>query len=372
MILQRSFLRELANVASAVFITLLTIVLTVALVRHLGRAANGIVSNESVVALITFSALNSMPLVLQLTVFIAVLLVLTRQWRDGEMVVWQASGVGLARWLLPVLAFALPLAIVVGMLSFFVSPWANRQADEFSARFQQRADVARVSPGQFRESADGSRVFFVEGIADDFSQVRNVFIRTWHNGELGLVVSESGRVERQANGEQFLILEKGRRYEGEPGTPAYGMIEFERYGLRVEAQLPNFDSQLSTRARSTGDLLADGSNASLGELVWRLGVPLSMFALAALALPLSFVNPRAGRSANLMIALLVYVTYSNGLSVLQDWTSRGRVSFALSWWILHVLVLAIAFGLLWWHTRIHRPIRWRFWTARAGHSAGNR
>jgi len=357
MIFQRSFIREVANAASAVFITLLTIVLTIALVRFLGQAANGVVGNESVIALITFSALNNLPVLLQLTVFISVLLALTRTWRDGEMVVWLSSGVSLARWIKPILWFALPIAVFVAILSLLVTPWANRQASEFKARFEQRSDVSRVAPGQFRESSDGSRVFFVEGLTDDFSNVRNVFISSLDNGKLSLIVSRSGQLERQANGDQFLVLENGRRYEGEAGQPDYRITEFARYGVRTEQAVPDLGINDSARIKSTAQLIEEGTPASLGELVWRIGLPLSVLSLALLALPLSFVNPRAGRSANLLIALLVYMTYSNGLSLIQSLTARDRLSFGVSWWILHVLVLAVALGLLWWRSDTRRPIR---------------
>jgi len=354
MIYKRSFLAEVANAASAVFIALLTIVLTIALVRFLGQAANGQVANESVLALITFAALNNLAVLLQLTVFVAVLLVLTRMWRDGEMVVWLASGVGLTRWVRPVFNFAVPVAVAVGLFSLLVAPWASRQASEFKARFEQRSDVSRVSPGQFRESADGSRVFFVEGLADDLSRVQNVFVTSFMHGKLGVIVSASGRMEMQSNGDQFLVLENGRRYEGTAGKSDYKVIEFERYGVRTEQAPPNFDADNSTRIKSTWELVTVPTAPNLGELVWRLGLPLSVLSLALLALPLSFVNPRAGRSANLIMALLVYFTYSNALTIVQNWTARGRMPFAVSVWIVHVLVFALALAMLWWRISLRR------------------
>jgi len=359
MLFRRSFFREMANAASAVFITLLTIVLTVALVRFLGQAANGVVANESVVALITFSALNNLPVLLQLTVFISVLMALTRAWRDGEMVVWMTSGVGLWRWIVPILWFALPIAVAVGILSLVVTPWANLQASEFKARFEQRSDVSRVSPGQFRESADGLRVFFVEGLTDDLTNVRNVFVSTTSHDRFGVMVSNSGRMEVQPNGDQFLVLEQGRRYEGTVGQRDYKIIEFARYAVRTETSAPDLNIDGPMRARSSWDLFSDATPASMGELVWRMGLPLSVISLALLALPLSFVNPRAGRSANLIVALLVYFTYSNMMTVLQNWTARSLLPFSVSWLALHVAVLLIALGLLRWRMQVRVPVRAR-------------
>jgi lipopolysaccharide export system permease protein len=361
MIFHRSLVRELANAASAIFITLLTIVLTFALVRLLGQAASGQVANESVVALITFAALNNLPVLLQLTVFISVLLALTRSYRDSEMVVWQSAGLGLTRWLRPLARFTVPVALMVAVLSLFVAPWANKQSSEFRARFEQRTDVARVAPGQFRESADGTKVYFVEGFRNSAAQVGNVFVSSLQHGRLGVMVSQTGDVERMDNGDDFLVMKNGRRYEGTPGQSDYKVMAFDRYGVRIDSQPPDFTTDDSMKIRSTAELIALHTPRALGELVWRIGLPLSVFCLALLAVPLSFVNPRAGRSANLMIALLVYFTYSNALTLVQNYTTQGRLTFGVAWWLVHAIVLIIAIVMIDWRNRLHRP--WRSWLA---------
>jgi lipopolysaccharide export system permease protein len=68
-------------------------------------------------------------------------------------------------------------------------------------------------------------------------------------------------------------------------------------------------------------------------------MPISALVLALLAIPLSFVNPRAGRSANMLIAILIYVIYSNFISVSQAWVAQGKLSFWIGVWAVHVLML---------------------------------
>jgi lipopolysaccharide export system permease protein len=53
---------------------------------------------------------------------------------------------------------------------------------------------------------------------------------------------------------------------------------------------------------------------------------------------MSFVNPRAGRSVNLMFALATYIVYSNLLSVSQARVAQGRMDFSVGWWIVHALM----------------------------------
>ena len=364
MIFERSLVRELVNTASAIFIALLTIVLTIALVRVLGQAAAGQVDNGAVLALIMFAALNNLPVLLQLSVFVTILLTMTRSYRDSEMVVWQSSGLGLQRWLRPVLKFVVPVSIAIALTSLFVAPWANQQASEFKARFEQRTEVARVAPGQFRESADGSKVFFVEGFDPSTQSVQNVLVNTIRDGKVGVIVSKTGIVERQPNGDEFLIMNNGRRYEGTPGKPDYKVMEFERYGVRIESKNPDFSNDDSAKIRSTMSLIADPLPRAKGELVWRIGLPLSVIALAVLAIPLSFVNARAGRSANLIIALLVYFVYNNAMNVVQSWTSRGKLPFGLTWWIVHALVIVLGIAMLAWRNRVPRSLWSRLRAAR--------
>lgn len=357
MIFDRALVRELFNTASAIFIALLTIVVTIALVRVLGQAAGGQVDNGAVVALIMFTSLNNVPVLLQLAVFVTILLALTRSYRDSEMVVWQSAGLGLTRWLPPIMSFAIPVAIVVALASLFAAPWANRQASEFKARFEQRTEVARVAPGQFRESADGSKVFFVEGFNPATATVRNVMVNASRPDKVVLIVSKTGKIEKQPNGDEFLVMQNGRRYEGIPGRPDYKVMEFERYGVRIESKSPDFSGDDSAKIKSTMQLIEEGTPRALGELVWRVGLPLSVLALAVLAIPLSFVNARAGRSANLLIALLVYFVYNNAMNIVQSSTSRGRMQFVVAWWLVHAFVVALAFFMLAWRNRV--PRSWR-------------
>jgi lipopolysaccharide export system permease protein len=123
-------------------------------------------------------------------------------------------------------------------------------------------------------------------------------------------------------------------------------MEFERYGLRIDASVPVARDE-STKAKSTSDLVADPTPRHLGELLWRIGLPLSAVALALLAIPLSSFNPRVGRSINLIVALLVYVTYSNLLSLSQAWVVQGRLSFSVGVWLIHVILFAAAAVMFW-------------------------
>lgn len=356
MIFQRALQRELISTAGAVFTAIFTIIITFMLIKILGQAAGGKVASADVIALIGFAALNHMPILLILTGFISVLMVVTRSYQDSEMVVWFASGLSLVQWIRPVLGLGLPLVMVTALLSLLVTPWANRQSDEFRERFEKREDIAKVSPGKFQESNTSDRIFFVEGISGDVSKVQNVFVAGSNDGRSSVIVAREGTVETNKNGDKFLVMQKGRRYDGSLSSGEdFQLMEFDKYTVRVASRGPQLDNEQSTKAKSTLELLKNPNRFHLGELTWRISLPLMALLLMILAIPLGFVNPRAGRSANLIFALLLYVSYSNLTSVFQSSVTLGRIPFGLAWWPLHALFLLLIISLFTWRVAINSP-----------------
>lgn len=342
---ERAVIRECTDTAGAAFVVLFAILLTTQLIRLLSQAAGGKLVSEAVVALLGFGALTQLPILLSLTVFIAVLMTISRGYRDSEMPVWFASGLPLTAWIKPVLKFSAPLLLAIAVLSLLLSPWAQSKSTEYRQRMDTRDDVARVSPGAFKESAGGERVFFVEAASGESAtsaegSVRNIFISSMQHGRIGVMMSTSGYTESLPNGDRFLVLVNGRRYEGTPGSPEYRVMEFARYAVRIETKEARGIEQ-TTKSLPTWALLQGPGNAGKGELLWRVGLPLAALNLALLAIPLSFTNPRAGRTNNLVLALLTYMLYSNLISLCQAWVAQGRLRFETGWWLVHVVMFVV-------------------------------
>jgi len=356
MIFQRALRRELNSAAGAVFTTLFTITISVMLIKILGNAAGGKVASADVVALIGFTALMNMHILLLLTGFISVLLVVTRSYQDSEMVVWFASGLSLTQWISPVLRFGGPLIILTGLLSFIVTPWANQQNVEFRERFEKRSDIAKVAPGKFQESASSDRIFFVEEVAGDLSKVQNIFINTYKDGRSSIVVAREGMVEIDKAGDKFLVMSKGRRYDGLPTAPDFQMMQFEKYGVLVSSQNASVTGDKSAKSMPLTALVENLDSTKLGELLWRISLPVMCAVLLLLAIPLGYVNPRVGRSANLIVALLLVVIYLSVTNILQALVVQERASFAMAWWPHHLFVALMTLSMFLWRLKVNS--RW--------------
>ena len=307
MMFQRAIRRELGGVAGAVFTALFTITITVMLIKILGQAAGGKVASSDVILLIGLAALKYLPIILILTGFVSVLLVVARSCQDMEMVVWFASGLSLSKWVRPVLIFALPWVLCTALLSFVLTPWATKVGAEITERFEKREDIALIAPGKFRESSSANRIFFVEGKSGDAMKVQNVFVNTWQNGQINVIVAKQGFTEINADGEKFLVMQQGRRYESLPSQldPSvqsdFQMMDFERYAVLLARPALSLVGDKSARSLSTLALLNNPNKFNQAELLWRISLPLMCLLLMLFAIPLGFVHPRAGRSMNLII-----------------------------------------------------------------------
>jgi lipopolysaccharide export system permease protein len=240
----------------------------------------------------------------------------------------------------PVLQFALPVSVICALLSLVLSPWSQAQSVEYQRLLESRDEVSSVTPGIFRESRDADRVFFVDKLSEGDDVVNNVFVQSTQNDRLGVMVAQRGFIETAPNGDRFVVLLNGRRYEGTPGTLDYRTVDFERYAIRIEPREAKREAP-TTKGRSTLDLLAEHQPDQVAELHWRVALPLAVVIMALFAVPLSFVNPRSGRSWNLILAVLVYVLYNNLLSIAQAWTAQGRIPGWLGLWPVHAVMIIV-------------------------------
>jgi lipopolysaccharide export system permease protein len=346
MLFDRALRRELAYTSGAVYLVLLTLLCVTLVIRILGFAAGGRIHPADVFVMIGLAALGYQAVLLVATLFIAVLIVLTRWYRDSEMAVWQSAGLSLTNFIQPVIRFIAPFVIMVAGLSLWAWPWANQQTALLKTRFEQRDDVSMISPGRFRESANGSRVFFVERVNENATKVENVFISSERNGKLGVAVAREGRIETHLDGDRFLVLEKGRRYEGEAGKQAFNLIEFDHYAVKVDQKPIAKNFVNAPRNLNTIELIHSPDSDRQGELLWRLGLPLLALLMPIVAIPLAYMNPRRGRYTALIFAGLLYLSTSNILSLLQAWVQQKKMSFFIALWPLPIALITLTWILL--------------------------
>ena len=355
MLFDSTIRRELARSFGATLVVILTIVLTMFLIRTVGQAANGVVSPQDVVLLLGYTALGHLPTMLSLSLFIAIVVSLGRMYRDSEMAIWFASGVGLSRFVRPVLRTSWPVLLVVAALLLFVWPWGNRNSIDLRDRYQQRSDLSRVAPGVFQTSSDGRRVFFVERESADGVNARNVFVLTQQDKGESVTTARSGRLESEGD-DRFMVLERGQRNDTDVKSGDHTLSSFDSYRVLVREKAAREAESRPPKAMGTLELLRDPTAKNQGEMAWRFGLLLATANLLLLGIGLSATNPRRASNWNLLFALLGFVVYFNLVNLTQAWVSVGRFSLGGALAGVHGGAFALALLLIWWrdHAAVFR------------------
>ncbi|SFZ74673.1 LPS export ABC transporter permease LptF [Chitinimonas taiwanensis] len=347
---ERSLLREFTSMAAGVFFVLLAIVVVTRGAKLLGLAAGGRVASEAIAALLGFVLLGIVPWLLSLTVFITVLMTLTRAWRDREMDIWFAAGQPLTAWVRPVLIFAVPMALLSASLSLGMTPWAKQKSREYREQLATRDDMSALAPGMFKESSRADRVYFIENFSGDGGAARNIFVQSREGERQTVTIAEQGYLMSHPDGERILVLQNGRRYDGVQGQADYRVIEFAEARVRVE-EGDRRTVGTATEAKTTLALLGSADPEEQGELAWRIAIPISAILLALVAVPLAYVNPRVGRTFNLLIAVLLFSIYLNLINLGQSWIAAGRLPSWIGIWPVHLVVGGIAYALFRWRSK---------------------
>ncbi|AZE87793.1 MULTISPECIES: LPS export ABC transporter permease LptF [Pseudomonas fluorescens group] len=357
MIVFRYLSREVLLTLSAVSAVLLVIIMSGRFVKFLAQAASGALDPGSLFLIMGFRLPGFLQLILPLGLFLGILLAYGRLYLESEMTVLSATGMSQQRLLAMTLVPATGVALVVAWLSLSLAPQGAMQFQLLLNKQDAMTEFDTLEPGRFQALNDGTRVTYTEEMTEDRSNLSGVFISQKNLGKdqkdrgISILVADGGRQEVRADGSRYLILDNGYRYDGSPGLADYRVIKYDSYGVMLPK--PDISDEVTDRdALPTASLFGSQELRSIAELQWRLSLPLLVFIVTLMAVPLSRVNPRQGRFLKLLPAILLYMAYLTILISARGSLEKGKLPPALGLWWVHGIFLVIGLGLLYWE-----PIR---------------
>lgn len=343
-ILQKYIFREWFWTSLAVS----TVLLIVMLGAFLGNMLNDIADGRMPAGLMTMQLLLHLPetlaTIFPLAGFIAVMWGLGRLYQDHEMAVMRSSGFGWMQLVKPLLGLVLPLAMVLLVLGFAVAPTTARLAEEQLEKAFRSAAVWGLQPGKFHVLRHGDLVIYTEAIEDDGKLLRNVFIKQRDAVREQIWVARRGKYWMDSNsGDRYLILEEGKVTEYTPGQLDMRVLNFARNDLRLPEPEFRKRKQDKVSAKTSAELLSEGSAESVAELQWRLAPAITVIVLGLLAIPLSHSEPREGRGSRVVLGMLVYLLYGNTLYLCRSWIAEGVLPAVIGMWWVHMVFLLVSF-----------------------------
>lgn len=298
--------------------------------------------------------LNWLPLILPLALMLGLMLGAGRMYRDSEMPVISAIGVGPRRMLRPLLMLVVPMVAVIAACSLWLGPWAERVSKEMINEANRNLIVAGLEPGAFTEIPGGGGVIFVGEMSPDGSRFGRVFVYRQKGERIDVTTSGAGEVTVDERGERFLTLRDGFEIEGPKDNGRdYRLLSYRRNEIAIPAGERKYDPD-DPEMLPTWRLLDDARDEANAQLHFRIAPPLLALAFALLAIPLARNPPRQARFGTVMMGFLAYLVSVFLMLMGTKWLEKGRVAGELGLWWLVLPLLAIALWLYFTDGRMRR------------------
>ena len=340
--------RQVLTTMTAVALVLLLIFMSGRFLQYLASAAEGEYAANVIVIVMGYRLPEFLELILPLSFFLGILLTYGRMYQESEMTVLTACGVSERQILFLTLGPGLLVACLVGAMSLWLTPAGIQQVDRIFAEQAQRTGFEMLAPGRFQEMGSNDRVTYTRAMSDDKQTLEGVFMAEGgDNGRFMLMRAVEGTQIVEEEGERFLVLHEGVRFEGRPGGAEFDAMTFEDYGLRIESP-GGVSSGGSRESQPTLELMASEARADQAMVHWRLSLPLLVLVITVLAIPLSRVNPRQGRFFHLLPGILVFISYLGVLILGRDAIASGQVPTQAGLWVVHGAYLVLGVAMLGW------------------------
>lgn len=342
-VMDRMMMVDLLKTIFSVLIVLVVIIVSRNFIKVLKMAVEGLISTEAIVNILGLKIVLASASFMVPAVFVSVLMVLGRMYRDQEMSALSSAGAGVGRLYLAVFKTIIPVVFMAAWMSLYVSPWAASTVEQIIFEEKQNIGVRAISAGKFSEYNKGNLIFYVEKISAD-NVMHDVFVQSKRANEVGIVTAEKAEV-RNINNDLYIVFINGERVQGNAGTVDFVLESFTEYGMRLDSGDGGIQVD-PINGIATSKLLQTQNLEELSELHHRLSVPFSIIVLAIMAVPLAQVSPRSGVYGNLAAAFLIYFSFANFEKVSSSWMVRGEISAWLGFWSVYFLAALIIVILL--------------------------
>ena len=328
MILSRYIFRETVKTQVAVLGILLMIFLSQSFIRILSRAARGALPTQLVTEVLALNIPSMALLMLPLSLFIAILFAHGRLYAESEMTVMRAVGMTPASTMAVTQLLAVITMGVAALNTMWISPWAEEQQYLLLDKVKADPGLFALDSGRFMNLDNGKVVAYIDRLeGEGVKELSRIYILQQGDAKQAptVVVSDTGNIQRDGNGLQWLTLNDGKRYEGPTAKGEFKISEFDEYRSWIQDREDVAASNRKLSAMPMQELLASDNPKATAEWQWRVALPLSIPILTLIVVPMAVVNPRQGRYAKLLPAIVLYLSYFLLLSAGKAALERGSL-----------------------------------------------
>lgn len=326
---------------------------------YLAKAASGKLPVAMVFKIVALYIPELFAILAPVAMFIAILFTHSRLHADNEVAILLTSGFNWVQLTRTTILASCVIAILVAVINFIMVPTINAKREKLLAGGQVAGVISAITPGRFQTIEDNDHlVFYVENVLPD-GRLHNIFIAQQPNSDkvndqksVVVLTAKTAHIKPQNDPNEFyLVLHHGYRYVGTPGTANYSVTSFDEYGRQLKYAAGTAPGNVDVRP--SREILRSALPADIAELQWRCSMPIALLVLALIAIPLAKVQPRQGRYAKFLPAILIYMVYYNLLTIVRRFIANGQIPSIPGIWAVHLVFIIFGITLL-----LHVSGRW--------------
>ena len=300
---------------------------------------------QELMPLVGLNMLRDIPIILTLSLFLSIIISISQLYKNSEAVVMNSIGIGDKSFISsiqPIIVFSF---IIVFILSIFAVPWAKQQKNIAEDKTLNASEFSFITEGKFETFKNGDIVFYAsesENIdAANEQNMEEIFIYAIDNeNPIIVLASKATKYVDNISKSIYLRLKDGVRYQGLPGSNNINILDFELYDLEiVSGDVQKSISDFSEiEEKSTFELIKEGGPLANAEVQWRFSQPISILILSILGVYLGKSSPRTGKGINILIGLVFFMLYNNGLLIAKTSIENNELNPFIGLWSIHILL----------------------------------
>lgn len=284
--------------------------------RYLTEAANGTLALEVVLDIVFYKVLIALEMLLPVGLYVSVGVALGQLYTDSEITAISAIGASPIRLYKAVMFLAIPLSILVTLMSMYARPWAYAQIYQLEQQSQSELDVSHLRAKMFNIN-DSGRMILSEEINPDSNHLTDVLIYTSSGNKTSVYRAKTVDVTNPSPITPSVILHSGTGYT----LRHQGTDDSERVyrNLTLDLKPLNLSVDAKRKAKSVIALIRSADPADYAEVQWRESRGVNAFLMALLAISLSRVKPRQGRFSTLLPLTILFTVIFMAAMFADHW-----------------------------------------------------
>jgi len=303
---------------------------------------------QELMPLVSLNMIRDVSLILSLSLFLAIIITISQLYKNSEAIVMNSLGLSDKNFLLFIQPLVLLSFVIIFFLTIYAVPWAKQQKNIMEEETKNASEFSFITEGEFEIFKEGDIVFYaseskVQNVVNQ-QNMEEIFIYAFDDGNPIIVLaSEAKKYIDSKNKSTYLKLKDGVRYQGIPSNENVKILDFNEYDLEiVSGELQkSLATHTKIEGKSTLDLIKDGGRYANAEFQWRVSQPITVLILSVIGVFLGKASPRGGKGVNLLIGVVVFMLYYNGLLIAKSSIELGEIDPIIGLWGVHLFMLLL-------------------------------